>query len=312
MLAQSGLWGERFVQMDGIYKRRASGRDLLIYKRGDGGPVVYWPVGAGEDAAGECLRVFELVKRGCKDGDFTLAAFFVEDWNRQLTPWQAPAVFGRDAFLGEGDITLEWLMSKGIPEVEEESKPSCARRRDFQSKPSCARWPDKPPYHESLAGALGIPELMPPIWRRDFQSKKRRYIAGYSLAGLFALWSLHRTTLFNGAAGCSASLWFPGWEDFADAHPLKEKSIVYLSLGKREEKTRTRVISCIGPVMRSYEKTLIENPFVISTELAWHDGGHFTRTDERMAQGILWLIRTDEDIGGDLKPELKENPCGKD
>ena len=29
-----------------------------------------------------------------------------------------------------------------------------------------------PPYHESLAGALGIPELMPPIRRRDFQGKK--------------------------------------------------------------------------------------------------------------------------------------------
>ncbi len=34
-----------------------------------------------------------------------------------------------------------------------------------------ARWPDIPPYHESLAGAFGIPELMPPIRRRDFQGK---------------------------------------------------------------------------------------------------------------------------------------------
>ena len=33
--------------------------------------------------------------------DFRLLAFKVEDWNRDLSPWEAPAVFGDEAF-GDG------------------------------------------------------------------------------------------------------------------------------------------------------------------------------------------------------------------
>ena len=33
--------------------------------------------------------------------DFRLTAFLVDDWNRDLSPWKAPAVFGKEAF-GDG------------------------------------------------------------------------------------------------------------------------------------------------------------------------------------------------------------------
>jgi len=33
----------------------------------------------------------------------------------------------------------------------------------FHSKPACARRAGVPPHCESLAGALGIPEFMPPV-----------------------------------------------------------------------------------------------------------------------------------------------------
>ena len=66
-------------------------------------------------------------------------------------------------------------------------------------KPSCARRWDIPPYHENLAGALGIPELIPPIRRRGFQSKKYnssiKYVAAYSVAYAVLL-----TSLFNVAS----------------------------------------------------------------------------------------------------------------
>ena len=47
----------------------------------------------------------------------------------------------------------------------------------FDNKPACARPADAPPSHESLAGAWGIPEFMPPNRRRDFHSKKNMMLA---------------------------------------------------------------------------------------------------------------------------------------
>lgn len=51
----------------------------------------------------------------------------------------------------------------------------------------------------------------PPTWRG---------IAGYSLAGLFALWSLWQTDAFSRAASASGSLWFPDFVDRASTAPL--------------------------------------------------------------------------------------------
>ncbi len=42
---------------------------------------------------------------------------------------------------------------------------------DSGNQPTCAQQTGAPPIHESLAGAWGIPEYMPPIRRQDFQSK---------------------------------------------------------------------------------------------------------------------------------------------
>ncbi|MCR5404084.1 MAG: esterase [Butyrivibrio sp.] len=44
------------------------------------------------------------------DRDFLLAAFKVNDWNKDLSPWRAPAVFGKDDFGDGAQDTLEEIM----------------------------------------------------------------------------------------------------------------------------------------------------------------------------------------------------------
>lgn len=44
------------------------------------------------------------------DIDFLLRAFKVKDWNKDLSPWEAPAVFGRDDFGGGADNTLAEIL----------------------------------------------------------------------------------------------------------------------------------------------------------------------------------------------------------
>ena len=40
-------------------------------------------------------------------GDIRLVAVKVDDWNRDLSPWKAPAVFGKEGFCGEAEKTMK-------------------------------------------------------------------------------------------------------------------------------------------------------------------------------------------------------------
>lgn len=44
------------------------------------------------------------------DDDFLLLACKVESWNRDLSPWEAPAVFGRNGFVNGAQVTLNEIL----------------------------------------------------------------------------------------------------------------------------------------------------------------------------------------------------------
>lgn len=73
-------------------------------------------------------------------------------------------------------------------------------------------------------------------------------LGGYSLAGLFALWSAYQescTVKLAAAAGMSLSVWFPGWLEYMKTKQIQTKR-VYLSLGDREERTRNAAMRQVG------------------------------------------------------------------
>ena len=114
------------------------------------------------------------------------------------------------------------------------------------------------------------------------------YIGGYSLSGLFALWSVYLTDIFSGIAAVSASVWFPGFYDYISDNVINTKS-VYLSLGKKEEKTRNKVMSNVGNIMRDFYSLLSTQ---VHSILEWNDGNHFNEPDLRMAKGFSWLLKS--------------------
>lgn len=115
-----------------------------------------------------------------------------------------------------------------------------------------------------------------------------RGLAGYSLAGLFAIYALYRTDEFCRVASCSGSLWFPGFDEYVYSHEMvKSPSRLYFSLGDRECKTR-------NPYLRTVqEKT--ENIFKffqgagLDTCFTLNPGNHFQDCAARCAAGIKWL-----------------------
>ena len=111
-------------------------------------------------------------------------------------------------------------------------------------------------------------------------------LGGYSLAGLFALWASTQTKLFYGIAA-SPSVWFLGWMEFEQRHPIQAQR-VYLSLGDREERTRNAVMAVVGDNIRTLHSQLTECS--IDCTLEWNSGGHFKDADMRTAKAFRWMM----------------------
>ena len=153
-------------------------------------------------------------------------------------------------------------------------------------------WPAEPVFGRKPFGAGAdvtlrllteriIPELAGP-------ERRRLYLCGYSLAGLFALWAGYQTDAFSGIARVSPSVWYPGWTDFAASGKMRAPA-VYLSLGDREHRSRNAVMAKVADAIREQEK-LLERDGTPSL-LEWNRGNHFVDSDRRVARGIAWLLR---------------------
>ena len=90
--------------------------------------------------------------RTLTDADFLLIAIKVQNWNTDLSPWAAPAVFGKEEF------------------------------------------------------GNGASDTLAEVLKHCTDQKKTYIIGGYSLAGLFALWSAYQTDVFKGVAAASPSV----------------------------------------------------------------------------------------------------------
>ena len=127
-------------------------------------------------------------------------------------------------------------------------------------------------------------------WLKERYGELPVVLGGYSLAGLFSLWSARETNAFTGIAAASPSVWIQGWPEYAASHPLQARQ-VYLSLGEREEKTRNRAIAQVGERIRN-EHALLERQLGESNcTLEWNPGGHFVDCERRLARAFIWNLQ---------------------
>ena len=115
-------------------------------------------------------------------------------------------------------------------------------------------------------------------------------LGGYSLGGLFALWSSSQTDRFSAIAAASPSLWIKDWLDFAQAHPVMAGK-VYLSLGDREEHVKNRFIARVGDSVRGEYELLQARLGSENCTLVWNPGGHFQDEDKRLASAFAWCLK---------------------
>ncbi len=114
-------------------------------------------------------------------------------------------------------------------------------------------------------------------------------IAGYSLAGLFALYATYKTDVFSRVASVSGSLWFPGFTGFAQSHDFaKTPDCIYLSLGDTEAKTRDKNLA---PVQKNTEFLAdFYKSRGIPTIFELNPGNHFKDEILRISKGIKMVL----------------------
>lgn len=120
----------------------------------------------------------------------------------------------------------------------------------------------------------------PPTWRG---------IAGYSLAGLFALYAIYQTDVFSRVGCMSGSLWFPGFKEYIFSHePKRWPDCIYFSLGDKEAKARNPVLKTVQENTEEVQSFFQSKG--IDTEFQLNPGNHFVQGIERTVAGIQWLL----------------------
>ena len=212
-------------------------KEMDIYEYGSSlAPVVLIQMVGEHDLPGVEREITEI--RRLTNMDFQFIAVKVNNWNQDLSPWNAAAVFGKEEFGNGAKDTLEVLMKL------------------------CT------------------------------DTNKSYYIGGYSMAGLFALWTASQTNRFAGIAAASPSIWFPGFLKYLKRQKI-QSNCIYLSLGDKEEKTRNSVMAQVGDCIRQAYAWLNEEG--IRCTLEWNSGGHFKEPDLRTARAFAWVMRNNID-----------------
>ena len=113
-------------------------------------------------------------------------------------------------------------------------------------------------------------------------------IAGYSLVGLFALYSLYKTPMFTRVASVSGSLWYKDFREFAlGSHLAGKPERAYLSIGYRESMSKNEYLKTALEATRDiaahFESLGVESKFELNP------GNHYADEIGRTVKALTWL-----------------------
>ena len=114
-------------------------------------------------------------------------------------------------------------------------------------------------------------------------------IAGYSLAGLFALYSGYKTNIFKRIASASGSLWYPSFIEYVKSNNINNNiDKIYFSLGNKEKNTKIELLKNVEDRTKEIQAFLGN---FITTIYEENPGNHFQDAALRMAKGINWILK---------------------
>lgn len=136
---------------------------------------------------------------------------------------------------------------------------------------------------------LLLTRILPEAMSMLLGSPRSIGIAGYSLAGLFALYAMYRCDAFDRVASMSGSLWFPEFREYVLTHKMKKRpDKLYLSLGDKEAKTRNAFLKTV----QDNTEQIVSHYMQLGLDVTWelNPGNHFTDAALRSAKGIKTIL----------------------
>lgn len=202
-----------------------------------------------------------------------------------------PPIIYLNTFSDEGQKVYDSARAAGCPPFTLVAISDLNRNHDM------APW-DSPPAFKNAEPCTGgaddylrllTEEIIPTAEKEIAGTPCWRGIAGYSLAGLFALYAIYQTDLFARLGSMSGSLWFPGMKEYIFSHePKRQPDYIYFSLGDKESKTRNPVLRNVRQnteeIQAFYQNKRIDMVFQLNP------GNHYDHAAERTAAGIAWLL----------------------
>lgn len=200
-----------------------------------------------------------------------------------------------NTFPGEGEAVLRLLQSRGAAELTLVAISGLSWNRDLTPWAGPPVFRNGEVYDGGGAAFLRLlTETVVPEAEAALSGRiPWRGIAGYSLAGMFALYAGLQTTLFSRIASMSGSFWYPGFSDFVFAHGENPAlRHLYLSLGDLEDRTRNPYLKTVRTQTEAIAAFYQEKG--TDTVLFLERGNHFQNATERTAAGIAWLLGRDD------------------
>ena len=200
---------------------------------------------------------------------------------------ECPVIY-LNTFSNEGQKVFESAQAAGCPPF------TLVTISDLDWNHDMVPW-DSPPAFKNADPCTGgadnylrllTEEIIPMVEKKIAGVPCWRGIAGYSLAGLFALYAMYRCDAFDRAASISGSLWYPHFREFAAEHEmLLRPDRIYLSLGDKEKKTRHPLLKTVQDNTEAIAKHYRQ--LGIEVILERNPGNHFDDVDFRSAKGIV-------------------------
>ena len=129
-----------------------------------------------------------------------------------------------------------------------------------------------------------IPEI-----ESEFGSPEYRGIMGYSLGGLFSVYSFYETNLFSLCGCLSGSMWYDGFYDgMTQRKPKADTGSIYFSVGKEEQFTEYVRMKITGQVMQKAVALLNSDDYDAFFE--YTDGDHFENIPNKVEKAFNWLM----------------------
>ena len=195
-------------------------------------------------------------------------AFILGDKHIAVFPCVVPnaPIIYLNTYSNEGQKVYEAAQTAGCPPFFPATISDLDWNRDMAPWDSPAAFKNGEPFTGGADNYLRllVEEIIPRAEKDLASPPAWRGIAGYSLAGLFALYAIYRTDVFS-RVGC-----------------------MYFSLGDKEAKTRNPVLKTVQENTEEIQ-TFYQNKG-IDTVFQLNPGNHFVQGIERTIAGIQWLL----------------------